>query len=130
MGNVQTPGRREDPHCARWPTRRDLNRRTLPARRYRREHVLLLVEGVPGHSWDELRCLIIETEIDAYSAWILNNETRSLIRSHGPSIDVDKRAAIDRQRNAGDEMCLVGCQKQRCIRDVPAGPHLPAARES
>ncbi len=33
-------------HCARWPARRDLNRRALPARRHRREHVLLLVEGV------------------------------------------------------------------------------------
>ena len=33
-------GRREDPHCARWPARRDLNRRALPVRRHRREHVL------------------------------------------------------------------------------------------
>jgi transposase len=38
-------GRREDPDCARWPARRDINRRALPAQRHRREHVLLLVEG-------------------------------------------------------------------------------------
>ena len=37
-------GRREDPNCARWHARRDLNRRALPARRHRREHVLLLVK--------------------------------------------------------------------------------------
>ena len=36
----------KDPRCARWPARRDINRRALPARRHRREHVLLLVEGV------------------------------------------------------------------------------------
>ena len=40
--------RREDPHCARWPARLNINRRALPPRRHRREHVLLLVQGVPG----------------------------------------------------------------------------------
>ena len=35
---------KRNPHCARWPARRDLNRRDLPARRHRRKHVLLLVK--------------------------------------------------------------------------------------
>ena len=42
------------------------------------------------------------------------------------SIDVDERAAIDRQRNAGNEIRLIGRQKQRGVCDVPRGAHLVA----
>ena len=31
------------------------------------------------------------------------------------------RSAIDRQRHAGDEACLIGSQKQRGVGDIPAG---------
>jgi hypothetical protein len=42
------------------------------------------------------------------------------------SIYVDERAAIDRQRNAGNEIRLIGRQKQRGVCDVPRGAHLVA----
>jgi len=44
------------------------------------------------------------------------------------SIDVNKRPAIDRERNAGDETCLVGRQKQGGVGDIPGGAHLVAQR--
>jgi hypothetical protein len=36
------------------------------------------------------------------------------------SIDVDEGAAIDRKRNAGNKICLVGSEKQGGVRDIPA----------
>ena len=66
--------------------------------------------------------------------WFLSGRSRletlkRLYQHVGGSIDVDKRAAIDRQRDAGNEICLVGCQKQRSVRDVPRGPHLVTQRD-
>ena len=44
----------------------------------------------------------------------------------GGSIDIDERAAIDRQCNAGNEVCFVGCKEQSSVRDVPGSAHLAA----
>ena len=42
---------------------------------------------------------------------------------------MDEGAAIDRQRNAGNEIRLIGRQKQRGVCDVPRRAHLVAQRD-
>ena len=46
------------------------------------------------------------------------------------SIDVDQGAAIDRERDPGNEIRLIGCEKERCVGHVPSRTHLMAQRHS
>src|SRR6266496_3079485 len=44
--------------------------------------------------------------------------------------DVQRAAAVHQQRDAGDEVGLVGSQEQRGVRHVPRGAHLAAQRRA